>query len=66
VALECIAREEYVDIVVSACRVDAKLRVLLTDESYLDFWWSEIEPGRFAHHWNRQQRRSGPRIAIQA
>jgi hypothetical protein len=54
VALEPIVREEYADIVISVYRVDAKLRVLLTDESYLDFWWSEVEPGRFAHHWNRR------------
>ena len=54
VALERLAKEEYADIVMDAYRVDAKLRVLLTDESYLDFWWSEVEPGRFAHHWNRQ------------
>ena len=54
VALERMAREEYADIVMDVYRVDAKLRVLLTDESYLDFWWSEVEQGRFAHHWNRQ------------
>jgi hypothetical protein len=54
VALERMAREEYADIVMDAYRVDAMLRVLLTDESYLDFWWSEVEQGRFAHHWNRQ------------
>jgi Family of unknown function (DUF6516) len=54
VALERIAREEYADIVIGVYRIDAKLRMLLTDESYLDFWWSEVEQGRFAHHWNRQ------------
>src|ERR671922_2938263 len=54
IELERIAREKYADIVIDVYRVDAKLRVLLTDESYLDFWWSEVEPGRFAHHWNRQ------------
>jgi Family of unknown function (DUF6516) len=54
VGLERMAREEYADIVLDAYRVDAKLRVLLADESYLDFWWSEVEPGRFAHHRNRQ------------
>ena len=37
VALERLAREEYADIVMDTYRVDAKLRVLLTDESYLDF-----------------------------
>lgn len=49
-----IAREEFADIVIDVYRIDAKLRVLLYDESYLDFWWSEVQEGRFAHHWNRQ------------
>jgi hypothetical protein len=53
VALERIAREEYADIVMDVYRVDAKLWVLLIDESYLDFWWSEVDQGRFAHYWNR-------------
>ena len=52
--LERIAREEYVDIVMDVYRIDAKLRMLLTDGSYVDFWWSEVQEGRFAHHWNRQ------------
>lgn len=52
--LEGIARREFADIVVDVYGIDAKLRVLLTDGSYLDFWWSEIQEGRFAHHWNRQ------------
>ena len=49
-----IIREEFADIVLDIYRIDAKLRVLLCDESYLDFWWSEVQEGRFAHHWNRQ------------
>jgi len=53
--LERIAREEFADIVVDVYRIDAKLRVLVIDESYIDFWWSEVQEGRFAHHWNRQQ-----------
>ena len=52
--LERIAREEYVDIVMDVSRIDAKLRVFLIDGSYLDLWWSEVQEGRFAHHWNRQ------------
>jgi hypothetical protein len=54
-ALERIVREEYADIVLDVYRLDAKLLVLFVDESYLDFWWSEVQEGRFAHHWNRQQ-----------
>ena len=52
-ALQRIAETDYADIVVGTRIVDAKLRVLLIDESYLDFWWSLEIPGRFAHHWER-------------
>ena len=48
-----IARIEFADIVVSTRIVDAKLRVMLVDESFIDFWWSLEIPGRFAHHWQR-------------
>lgn len=51
--LEGIARGEFADIVVDVYRIDAKLRMLLIDGSYIDFWWSEVQEGRFAHHWNR-------------
>ena len=54
VALQRMAREEYADIVMDVYRVDAKLRVLLTDESYLDFWWSYQILVYNDHHWNRQ------------
>src|SRR5712691_6854409 len=53
--LESIAGGEFADIVLDVYRIDAKLRVLMIDESYIDFWWSEVQEGRFAHHWNRQQ-----------
>jgi hypothetical protein len=51
---ERIAREEFADIVIDVYRIDVKLRVHLIDESYLDFWWSEVQAGRFAHHWHRK------------
>lgn len=54
VALAGIARGEFADIVVDVYRIDAKLRILFVDGSYMDFWWSEVQEGRFAHHWNRQ------------
>ncbi len=31
-----------------------KLRVYLTDASFVDFYWSSSMPGRFAHHWERR------------
>ena len=52
--LERIVREEFADIVRDVYRIEAKLRVPLIDESYLDLWWSEVQEGRYAHHWNRQ------------
>jgi len=52
-ALQKIAETDFADIVVGSRIVDAKLRVLVTDGSYVDFWWSLEIPGRFAHHWER-------------
>ena len=51
-ALQRIAESDFADIVLGTRIVDAKLRVLFTDSSYLDFWWSLEIPGRFAHPGN--------------
>ena len=51
--LRWIVETDFADIVMGTRIVDAKLRVLITDGSYLDFWWSLEIPGRFAHHWER-------------
>lgn len=51
--LQRIAETDFADIVVGTRIVDAKLRVLISDGSYLDFWWSLEILGRFAHHWER-------------
>lgn len=48
-----IAAREFVDIVVATAIMRDKLRVILRDGSYIDFWWSTRIPGRFAHHWER-------------
>ncbi|MBO9370488.1 MAG: hypothetical protein J7575_05290 [Chloroflexi bacterium] len=48
-----IARTEFSDIVVATTVIRDKLRVVLEDGSYIDFWWSAKIPGRFAHHWER-------------
>jgi hypothetical protein len=53
-ALQSIVETDFADIVLGTRIVDAKLRVLITDESYMDFWWSLEIPGRFAHHWERR------------
>lgn len=52
-ALQKIAEADFADVVIGTRIVEAKLRVFLTDGSYLDFWWSLEIPGRFAHHWER-------------
>lgn len=51
--LRRIAEQEFPDIVESTVIIRDKLRVLLQDSSYLDFWWSVKIEGRFAHHWER-------------
>lgn len=49
-----IAHSEFADIVV-ATRFDGnQLRIVLSDSSYIDFWWSMRLPGRFAQHWERR------------
>lgn len=47
--LEDIARREFADIVTDGYRTGAELRLILIDGSYIDFWWSEVQEGRFAH-----------------
>jgi len=53
--LQHIAEVEYADIVASTARIGAKLRIVLTDASYLDVWLSQKLPNRFGFHWERQQ-----------
>ena len=48
-----IAATEFMDVIVATTIIRDKLRVLLRDGSYIDFWWSNKIPGRFAHHWER-------------
>ena len=49
-----IAEIEFPDIVKFTTIIDAKLRVILFDSSYIDFWWSFKFTNRFAHHWERR------------
>ena len=53
VYLARVAVNEFADIVVTTTVIRDKLRVLLTDGSFVDFWWSSKILGRFAHHWER-------------
>lgn len=51
--LASIAEQEFADIVESTTILRDKLRVILSDTSFIDFWWSQEIPGRFACHWER-------------
>jgi hypothetical protein len=51
--LGLITESEFADVVQTTEIIRDKLRVLLNDGSYIDFWWSSQIPGRFAHHWER-------------
>jgi hypothetical protein len=48
-----VSIKEFTDIVVATTIMRNKLRVLLDDGSFVDFWWSAKIAGRFAHHWER-------------
>lgn len=52
--LRSLAEKEFRDVVESTDLIRDKLRVLLVDGSYIDFWWSSEIPDRFAHHWERR------------
>lgn len=48
-----LAEVQFPEIVHSIGFIGNKLRVGLVDGSYIDFWWSDEIPGRFAYHWER-------------
>jgi len=52
--LRRIAEVEFAAIVVQTDFMGSKLRVLLTDASYVDVWASRKLSGRFGFHWERQ------------
>ena len=52
--LRRIAEVEFAAIVVQTDALGAKLRVLLTDGSYVDVWASRKLSGRFGFHWERR------------
>ena len=51
--LRRLAETEFVTLVQATAIGRDKLRVVLVDGSYIDFWWSRQIPGRFAFHWER-------------
>ncbi|MBI5217036.1 MAG: hypothetical protein HY960_14875 [Ignavibacteriae bacterium] len=54
IELSVIATTEFPEIIRVVSIKEHKLRVVLIDESYIDFWWSEQVNGRYAHHWERR------------
>jgi len=52
--LRRMAEVEFAAIVVQTDILGAKLRVLLTDTSYVDVWVSRKLSGRFGFHWERK------------
>ena len=52
--LRRIAEVEFAAIVAQTNPLGAKLRVLLTDTSYIDVWVSHTLQGRFGFHWERR------------
>jgi len=52
--LAYIAASEFSDIVRGTRVVEGKLRVLISDGSYIDVWLSEKRPGTYAYHWERR------------
>ncbi len=49
-----IAEVEFAEIVIQTDVLGAKLRVTLTDASYVDTWVSHKLSGRFGFHWERR------------
>lgn len=45
---------EYSDIVKDTVIYHDKLRVLITDGSLIDIWFSRLIPNRFSYHWERR------------
>jgi len=49
-----LATGEFPDIVVFAESFYGKLRLHVSDGSYIDIWFSRRIPGRYAYHWERR------------
>ena len=50
-----VAEVEFTDIVVEALVTDTnELRLILSDGSFMDIWFSLKLPGRYSYHWERR------------
>lgn len=50
-----LALQDFGDIVEGTKLVEGKLRLLLTDGSFLDIWLSAKKKGVYAYHWERRE-----------
>ncbi|MDI6736526.1 MAG: DUF6516 family protein [bacterium] len=49
-----LALSEFSDIVEGTKIVEGKLRLLLSEQSFIDIWFSEKKRGVYAYHWERK------------
>lgn len=54
VRLTEIALKHFHEIISGCETVDGKLRLMVTDGSYIDVWLSEKRKGTYAYHWERR------------
>lgn len=47
---------DFPDIVEGTKIVEGKLRLLLSDQSFIDVWFSEKRKGIYAYHWERKNK----------
>jgi len=52
--LSQLALSDFADIVEAMKTVEGKLRILLTDGSFIDVWLSLKKKGIYAYHWERR------------
>lgn len=52
--LKAIAETEYAEIVQNVDSDLNRMRVYLTDDSFLDVWYSLENEGRYSYHWERR------------
>ena len=54
IKLQRVAEVEFAEIVEHTFALGTKLRITLTDTSYIDVWASQKIVGRFGFHWERR------------
>lgn len=52
--LSQLALSDFADIVEATKTVEGKLRILITDGSFIDIWLSLKKKGIYAYHWERR------------